>query len=399
MIETRLEAEKAFLVEVYPRAVGQELALEYLNELDMLTQTGGYRVVGSMMQPLDKPKAGTLLGEGKLDELRQKKLELGVTLFIFDYELLPIQVRNLEKILEVAVMDRSTLILQIFHDNARTAAARLQVELARLQFQLPRLTRMWSHLTRERGGIGGKGAGEQELETDRRIIRAQIAHVKKQLEALDRQNQTRRKHRDEMVRVALVGYTNVGKSTLMNLLSKSTVLAENKLFATLDTTVRKVVIGQLPFLLSDTVGFIRKLPTMLIESFKTTLAEVAESDVLLHVVDVSSPGYLDQMRVVNQTLADLKVTDKPIIMVFNKIDRLAPSEIADLERMWMYHPNTPAVFLSATSKTYVDRLRNQLYLIVRQTYEQRYPGADALRLAGPESYEGLEEHLSPEQEG
>jgi GTPase len=391
MIETRLEAEKAFLVEVYPRAVGQELALEYLNELDMLTQTGGYRVVGSMMQPLDKPKAGTLLGEGKLDELRQKKLELGVTLFIFDYELLPIQVRNLEKILEVAVMDRSTLILQIFHDNARTAAARLQVELARLQFQLPRLTRMWSHLTRERGGIGGKGAGEQELETDRRIIRAQIAHVKKQLEALDRQNQTRRKHRDEMVRVALVGYTNVGKSTLMNLLSKSTVLAENKLFATLDTTVRKVVIGQLPFLLSDTVGFIRKLPTMLIESFKTTLAEVAESDVLLHVVDVSSPGYLDQMRVVNQTLADLKVTDKPIIMVFNKIDRLAPSEIADLERTWMYRPNTPAVFLSATSKTYVDRLRNQLYLIVRQTYEQRYPGADALRLAGPESYVELEE--------
>jgi len=380
MSEQRPAVERAFLVEIYPRALGPELAHEYVQELDMLTHTAGYQVVGSVTFALDKPKAGTLLGEGRLDELKRQGQEVGATLYIFDYELSPNQVRNLEKLLEGRLLDRSTLILQIFHDNARTAAARVQVELARLQFQLPRLTRMWSHLSRERGGIGLKGAGEQELETDRRIIRTRIALLKKQLEHLERQNATRRKHRDSMVRVALVGYTNVGKSTLMNLLSKSDVLAENKLFATLDTTVRKCVIGHLPFLLSDTVGFIRKLPTQLIESFKTTLAEVAESDILLHVVDVSSPGYLDQMRVVEQTLVELKAHDKPTILVFNKIDRLSPPEIEDLEQTWLQGQAQPAVFLSATSKLQIDNLKRRLYALVRQVYEANYPGAEALTI-------------------
>jgi GTP-binding protein HflX len=304
------------------------------------------------------------------------KESLAANLIIFDDELTPTQARNIEKALECSIMDRSALILDIFQSRAQTAQARTQVELARLQYQLPRLTRLWTHLSRERGGIGLKGAGEQEIETDRRIIRDRIARLKKELEQIDRQNETRRKNRELKVRVALVGYTNAGKSTLMNVLSKADVLAENKLFATLDTTVRKIVIHNTPMLLSDTVGFIRKLPHHLIESFKSTLDEVREADVLLHVCDVSSQHYIEQLKVVRNTLDDLKASDKPTIMVFNKVDIISPQDIEDLRLSWKNSENTYSVFISALSKDGIEELKNLLVAIAQEVYATKYPGIE-----------------------
>lgn len=350
-----------------------EQALEYLAELELLTQTAGAQTVHKLLQVQGVPTAATYIGSGKLEELVQLRDKLGVTLVVFDEDLTPTQVRNLEKAFDRRVLDRSGLILQIFSEHARTAQAKAQVDLARLEYMLPRLTRMWTHLARERGGIGLKGAGEQEIETDRRIIRTRIAKLKEELKHIEKQTLTRRKHRTSTVRVALVGYTNVGKSTLMNLLAKADVRAENKLFATLDTTVRKVVLENIPFLLSDTVGFIRKLPHGLIESFKSTLDEVRECDILLHVVDISNPHYLEQVNVVRTTLAEMKVDDKPMLMVFNKVDQLS-DDIADLEQTWMHHAHYPSVFISATNKDGIERLRGILVQIVREQYKHKYPG-------------------------
>lgn len=326
-----------------------------------------------ILQPIGVINVATYVGSGKLQEWVALKDQLGITLIVFDEDLSPTQIRNLEKAFERRILDRSGLILQIFSEHARSAQAKAQVELARLEYMLPRLTRMWTHLTRERGGIGLKGAGEQEIETDRRMIRTRIAKLKDELKHIEKQTLTRRKHRTNTVRVALVGYTNVGKSTLMNLLAKADVRAENKLFATLDTTVRKVVLDTIPFLLSDTVGFIRKLPHGLIESFKSTLDEVNESDILLHVVDISNPHYLEQVNVVRTTLAEMKVDDKPTLMVFNKVDQLS-DDIADLEQTWMHHTHYPSVFISATHKDGIDKLRNILVDIVRNKYKDKYPG-------------------------
>jgi GTP-binding protein HflX len=359
----------------------QEQAQEYLDELTLLADTAGADAVATMMQALNVPVNATYIGSGKVDEIKRLIDERKATLVLFDDDLSPSQVRNLEEAFERRVLDRSGLILKIFSERARTAQARTQVELAQLQYLLPRLTRMWGHLSRERGGIGLKGAGEQEIETDRRVIREKILKLKEELKKIDRQAVTRRKHRAPMVRVALVGYTNAGKSTIMNLLAKADVFAENKLFATLDTTVRKVVWQGVPFLLSDTVGFIRKLPHGLIESFKSTLDEVREADVLLHVADISSAHYLEHVSVVRQTLAELGASEIPTIMVFNKLDRLldspeGPDDLADLERTWTAHAHLPAVFISATQKEGLDQLRTALLTLVRQQYIAKYPGVD-----------------------
>ncbi|HEX2899591.1 MAG TPA: GTPase HflX, partial [Bacteroidia bacterium] len=294
-------------------------------------------------------------------------------LVIFDDDLTPSQVRNIDRALEVKVMDRSGIILHIFSERARSAQAKAQVELAQLQYLLPRLTGLWTHLSKQKGGIGMKGAGEKEIETDRRNIRFKIDLLKEDLKKIDQQNQTRRKHRGEMVRVALVGYTNAGKSTLMNRLSKSDVLAEDKLFATLDTTVRKVVVDQVPFLLSDTVGFLRKLPHDLVECFKSTLDEVRESDILLHVVDLSHPAFEEQIQVVNETLASLKANEKPTIVVFNKIDRLSAEERDSLEKTWIARENAPATFVAAGANLNIDVLKKQLLDLVRKEYKDKYP--------------------------
>lgn len=394
MIETDIPVEKAILIGInYP---GQDIreTEEYIDELSFLTDTAGAVPVRRFVQKLDMPDPRTFVGSGKISEIARFVTENKVDIAIFDDELSPSQIRNIEKNLGCRVLDRTNLILDIFARRARTSHARTQVELAQYQYLLPRLTRMWTHLERQRGGIGLRGPGETEIETDRRIIRDKIALLKTQLKKIDMQMATQRKNRGKMVRAALVGYTNVGKSTIMNLISKSDVFAENKLFATLDTTVRKVVIGNLPFLLSDTVGFIRKLPHDLIESFKSTLDEVRESDLLLHIVDISHPGFEEQIRVVIETLRELKSIDKPSIIIFNKIDvfsyvakdayDLSPVQkenytLDDLKKTWMASDkNHPVVFISAKTKENIPELRKLLYDEVKKIHVTRYPYNDFL---------------------
>ncbi len=380
--------EKAVLVGVINNNQDERKTNEYLEELAFLTDTAGGTPVKWFVQKLDAPNPRTFIGTGKLIEVQEYVKENEIDLVIFDDELTGTQLKNLEKAIECKILDRTNLILDIFAKRARTSYAKTQVELAQYQYLLPRLTRMWTHLERQRGGIGLRGPGETELETDRRIIRDKIALLKEQLIKIDRQMATQRKGRGNMVRVSLVGYTNVGKSTIMNVLSKSEVFAENKLFATLDTTVRKVVIGNLPFLLSDTVGFIRKLPHHLVESFKSTLDELREADILLHIVDISHPNFEEQISVVTQTLADLEIKDKVVINVFNKIDAyqyiskdeddLTPKikenmSLDELKQSWMAQNNIKTLFISATEKSNIDELKEVLYKEVKNLHIQRYP--------------------------
>ena len=366
----------------------QERVTEYLDELAFLVDTAGAQSVKRFIQKLPNIDPRTFVGTGKLLEIRDYVKENKVDIAVFDDELSPSQIRNIERELKCRILDRNNLILDIFARRARTAHAKTQVELAQYQYLLPRLTRMWTHLERQRGGIGLRGPGETEIETDRRIIRDRIALLKKKLEKIDKQKATQRGNRGSMVQVALVGYTNVGKSTVMNLLSKSDVFAENKLFATLDTTVRKVVIGNLPFLLSDTVGFIRKLPHDLVESFKSTLDEVRESDLLIHVVDIAHPDFEDHIAVVRQTLAEIGANDKPSILLFNKIDAytfvkkdaddLTPPtrenlSLEDLKKTWMARSDARSLFISAIQKKNIDELRKTIYDEVKKIHIKRYP--------------------------
>lgn len=394
MIETGIPVETAILVGInYPTQDEKETE-DYLNELSFLAETAGAEPVKRFVQKLNMPDPRTFVGSGKIEEIARFVGENKINIAIFDDELTASQIRNIEKILECRILDRTNLILDIFATRARTSHARTQVELAQYKYLLPRLTGMWTHLERQRGGIGLRGPGETEIETDRRIIRDKISLLKQQLKKIDIQMATQRKNRGKMVRVALVGYTNVGKSTIMNLLSKSDVFAENKLFATLDTTVRKVVIGNLPFLLSDTVGFIRKLPHDLVESFKSTLDEVRESDLLLHIVDIAHPGFEEQIKIVDETLRDLRSSDKPTIIVFNKIDTfsyvykdeydLSPLQkenysLNDLKKTWMANDkNHPVVFISARTKENIEELRKLLYEEVKKIHIKRYPYNDFL---------------------
>jgi GTP-binding protein HflX len=378
MIEERLignenRIERAILVGVSTRDITFEQAKEYLDELDFLTQTAGGKSVRSFIQRLDRPVNSTYVGSGKLEEIRLAIEETEADLVIFDDDLTPSQIRNIDRILDIKVLDRSALILHIFSIHARTAQAKAQVDLAQYQYMLPRLSGLWTHLSKQKGGIGMKGAGEKEIETDRRILRRKIGKLKQDLEKISRQNEERRKNRGEFVRVALVGYTNVGKSTLMNLLSKSDVLAEDKLFATLDTTVRKVYFGPVPFLLSDTVGFIRKLPHHLIECFESTLAEAGEADILVHMVDVSHPRFEDQIKVVNETLNSLGIHDRQILMVFNKADLLPEEARQQLENTWYARENAPSVFISAKEKENIPELRKMLTGLVLDIYREKWP--------------------------
>ena len=380
---------QAVLVAVIRDSQNPDTAVEYLDELEFLAETANIRSVKRFTQRLPQPLSKIYVGPGKLEEIAEWCKENEIDVAIFDDELSPAQTRNIEQVMPCRIMDRTRLILDIFMSRAQTAYAKTQVELAQHEYMLPRLAGMWTHLERQRGGTGTRGgAGEREIETDRRIVRNRISKLKEDLKKIDRQMAVQRSNRGQMVRVALVGYTNVGKSTLMNLLSKSEVFAENKLFATLDTTVRKVVFDNLPFLMSDTVGFIRKLPTELIESFKSTLDEVREADLLLHVVDISHPGFEDQIAVVKQTLADIGAGDKPTFLVFNKIDAYTytPKEeddltpmtkenlsLDDLKKSWIAKANTPCIFISAREKTGVDKLRSDLYGMVREIHAGRYP--------------------------
>ncbi|MEO0777252.1 MAG: GTPase HflX, partial [Bacteroidota bacterium] len=381
------KAERAILIGLVYQLQTQEQVEEYLDELEFLAMTAGAVTLKKFVQKLPHPDRRTFVGSGKVEEIRQYiESHPEITLVIFDDDLTGKQTSILEETLKVKIVDRSSLILDIFASRAQTAQAKTQVELAQMQYLLPRLRGLWTHLERQRGGIGMRGPGEKEIETDRRIVRDQIALLKKKLEKIDLQNRTRRKNRGSLIRVALVGYTNVGKSTLMNQLSKSDVFAEDKLFATLDTTVRKVVFDTMPFLLSDTVGFIRKLPHHLIESFKSTLDEVRESDILLHVVDISHPQYEDQIKAVNRTLQELGVTEKPTLMVFNKIDRyrqlyfdayLETSTQQEIERELQgnlkndyEHDN---IFLSALQRENLAELRGLMTQMIRQQYAIRYP--------------------------
>jgi len=402
---TKKEPEKAVLVGVTLQSenINYTTMCEYLDELAFLAETAGAQTVKVFTQNLDKPVTATFIGRGKLEEIKIYVEENEIDLVIFDDELSPTQLRNLENELKGRkVLDRTNLILDIFAKRARTAEARAQVELAQYQYLLPRLTGMWTHLERQKGGIGLRGPGETEIETDRRVIRDKITRLKEQLLRIDKQMSTQRKNRGKLVRVALVGYTNVGKSTLMNLLSKSDVFAENKLFATLDTTVRKITIKNVPLLLADTVGFIRKLPTHLVESFKSTLDEVREADVILHIVDIAHPQFEDQIKVVNQTLAELMTVSKPMIMVFNKIDAfnyvqkdeddLTPLErknysLADLKQMWMSKQNVQTVYISARNKENIEELKDKLYEIVREIHSARFPFNDFLY----EDYDDIKE--------
>jgi GTP-binding protein HflX len=389
LIETQGREQSAVFVGLIHQGQEERTVLDYLEELKFLAETAGYIGDKSFWQRLEKPHPATFIGTGKLEEIKEYVEEHKTDIVIFDDDLSPSQLRNIEKELKRRIYDRSLLILEIFRSRARTAQAKTQVELAHYQYLLPRLTRMWTHLERQRGGTGTRGgAGEKEIETDRRVIRNKIALLKEKLEELDRQSTTQRKHRKSQVRVALVGYTNVGKSTLMNLLSKSDVFAENKLFATLDTTVRKVVFKNLPFLLSDTVGFIRKLPHALVESFKSTLDEVRESDVLLHVVDISHPNFEEHIAVVQQTLTELGASDKPAILVFNKTDmyrHLDEGEfdytanqrqnvsVADLKKTWMAKTHLKCVFISAAQKDNISELRDAMYAEIEKIYREKYP--------------------------
>ncbi len=387
-ISTVKHQETAVLVGVQVKGQPDNLVDDYLNELDFLAETAGALVVKRFVQKLTTPNSRTFIGTGKVNEIKQFVEEREIDLVIFDDELSASQLRNLEREFNRRILDRTNLILDIFAQRAKTAYAKTQVELAQYQYLLPRLTRMWTHLERQRGGIGLRGPGETEIETDRRIIRDRISKLKKELEGIDKQMSTQRKSRGALVRVALVGYTNVGKSTIMNMLSKSEVFAENKLFATLDTTVRKVVIDNLPFLLSDTVGFIRKLPHQLVESFKSTLDEVREADMLVHVVDISHPNFEEQLDVVTRTLHELKADDKPTLLVFNKIDAYEWVEKSEfdampvtkenfsleyLKRTWMAKSNSPCVFISAKHKTNVEELRVLLYNLAKDIHGARYP--------------------------
>ncbi len=387
--EKKIDYEKAVLVGIINREQNQEKLNEYLDELEFLTYTAGGRVVKRFTQRMDVPNPKTFIGTGKMEEVQTFVEENEIGAVIFDDELTPAQQKNIERTLRCKIIDRTGLILDIFAQRAQTSYARTQVELAQYEYLLPRLVGLWTHLERQRGGIGMRGPGETEIETDRRIVRDRIALLKKKLAKIDRQMETQRGNRGALVRVALVGYTNVGKSTLMNTISKSKVFAENKLFATLDTTVRKVVIGNLPFLLSDTVGFIRKLPTQLVESFKSTLDEVREADLLLHVVDISHPNFEEHIASVNQILSEIDRADKPSIMVFNKIDAYKPQDFDDTDLMiersskhfslnewqqtWMSKMGDDVLFISALSKENLEDFRKRVYDKVRGIHVTRFP--------------------------
>ena len=381
--------EDCVLVGVIAQQVGEETAIEHLDELEFLALTAGAITKNRFLQKLPLPNPKTFVGTGKLEEIKEYIQAENIKLVIFDDELSPSQLRNIERELECKILDRNILILDIFASRARTSHAKTQVELAQLQYMLPRLTRMWTHLERQKGGIGLRGPGESQIESDRRVIQMRIALMKEKLKEIDKQMTTQRSNRGQIVRVALVGYTNVGKSTIMNMLSKSEVFAENKLFATLDTTVRKVVIENLPFLLTDTVGFIRKLPHQLIESFKSTLDEVREADLLVHVLDISHPNFEDHFNVVNETIAELEHTEKPTILVFNKIDayKHIPKEeddptpiqkenisLEELKKTWMSKMNNKnCVFISAENKDNIDELKDTIYEAVKEIFKIRYP--------------------------
>ncbi len=389
MIEKKINYNNSInvvLVAVIQNGQPEHEIKEYLDELQFLAETAGGVTVKTFTQKLAHPDSRTFVGKGKLQEIKDFTLRKQVDLVIFDDELTGSQISNIEKELNVTTIDRSDLILDIFASRAQTAQSKVQVELAQYQYILPRLKGMWKHLERQGGGIGSRGPGETEIETDRRIVKDKISLLRKRLAEIDKQSFTQRKDRGEFIRVALVGYTNVGKSTIMNLLSKSDVFAENKLFATLDTTTRKVVLGHTPFLLSDTVGFIRKLPHHLIESFKSTLDEVREADILLHVVDISHPKYEEQIAVVNKTLQELKTFEKPIIIVFNKMDQYEkntfdqwlPEEVkvqllAELKERWQTQTNGSCVFISAIEKTNIKELRQVVLNQVRELYQSKYP--------------------------
>ncbi|MDD3130514.1 MAG: GTPase HflX [Bacteroidales bacterium] len=387
-IETAVRKERVVLVGLITGKADEARIEEYLDELEFLVETAGGIPMKRFTQKLDRPDTRTFVGSGKLEEIHQYVVAEEIDLVVFDDELGASQIKNIEKILEVRILDRTNLILDIFASRARTAHAKTQVELAQYEYLLPRLTRMWTHLERQQGGIGMRGPGETEIETDRRIIRDKISLLKKKLELIDRQMVVQRKARGNMVRVSLVGYTNVGKSTIMNRMAKAEVFAEDKLFATLDTTIRKVVIENLPFLLTDTVGFIRKLPHGLVESFKSTLDEVREADLLLHVVDISHDDFEEQINVVNETLSEIGAADKPTIMVFNKMDAytwktkdaddLTESTdenvtLEELRKTWIAKSNAPAIFISAKHKQNWDALKTLIYQKVKEIHAARFP--------------------------
>ncbi len=395
MIEQKeATSEKAVLIGVITQKQDETKSTEYLDELEFLTATAGGVVVERFVQKLDKPHPKTFLGTGKLEDVKAYIDSHNIGTAIFDDELSPAQLRNIEKILDCKILDRTNLILDIFAQRAQSSSARTQVELAQHQYLLPRLTRLWTHLDKQKGGIGMRGPGETEIETDRRIINDRIVLLKNKLAKIDKQMATQRKNRGQMVRVALVGYTNVGKSTLMNVISKSDVFAEDKLFATLDTTVRKVVIKNIPFLMTDTVGFIRKLPTQLVESFKSTLDEVREADLLLHVVDISHPNFEDHIASVNSVLSDIKCGDKPTVMVFNKIDAYEHETIdeddlitekgkehytlQDWEKTWMNDYEVDSIFISALNKENLEDFKEKTYEEVKKIHIQRFPYNDFL---------------------
>lgn len=403
-IISELISEKAVLVGLITPVQNEATVAEYLDELAFLAETADIQPVKSFTQRLDMPHPVTFVGAGKLNEIKQYVEDNEIGMVIFDDELSPKQLRNIEKELKVKIVDRTILILDIFGQRAQTAHAKTQVELAQYQYMLPRLTRLWSHLDRQRGGgLISRGTGETQIETDRRILLDKIAKLKKDLVSIDKQMSVQRKNRGKMVRVALVGYTNVGKSTLMNLLSKSEVFAENKLFATLDTTVRKVIIDNLPFLLTDTVGFIRKLPTELVESFKSTLDEVREADLLIHVVDISHPTFEDQIKVVESTLKEIDDTEKPVILVFNKVDAFSYVEkeeddltpktkenisLEELKQTWMAKMRENCIFISAKGRTNIDELKEMMYRKVKEIHVTRFPYNDFLF----QNYDDLNTH-------
>lgn len=397
LFSTAKRQETAILVAVITQKQNAEKTYEYLDELAFLASTSGVKTIKTFVQRLDRPDQRTFVGKGKLEEIEIWLKDNPVDTIIFDDDLSPSQVRNLEATFnEIKILDRSLLILNIFSQRAQTDQAKRQVELAQYQYLLPRLTRMWSHLSRQKGGIGMRGPGEKELETDKRIVQDRIAFLKDKLEKIDKQSMTRRKERSRLVRVALVGYTNVGKSTLMRRMAKADVFAENKLFATVDSTVRKVVLGNIPFLLTDTVGFIRKLPTTLIESFKSTLDEIREADILLHVVDISHPSFEEQVEVVNTTLAEIGASDKPMVLVFNKLDLYKPEaeettdfeevveidiqkNLENLKKSYLTKNTENVVFISAEKKENIDELREILLDKIRQRHFQIYPNWDATK--------------------
>ncbi len=380
------KVETAVLIGVITLDQTEEMTKEFIDELEFLAHTAGAVTKRKFLQKINTPNNKTYIGKGKLEEVKAYIDENEIDIAIFDDELSPSQLRNIERILEIKILDRNNLILDIFATRAQTAHAKTQVELAQYQYLLPRLTRMWTHLDRIKGGIGMRGAGETQIETDRRIIQQKISLLKEKLAKIDKQKKIQRGNRGQLVRVALVGYTNVGKSTIMNMLSKSEVFAENKLFATLDTTVRKVVIENLPFLLSDTVGFIRKLPHQLVESFKSTLDEVREADILIHVLDISHPYFEDQFNVVNKTISEIDKTEKKTFVVFNKVDAYNPTPeevgyhpegkqfaLQELKQTWMAKLNDQCVFISAKDKTNIQEFKDLIYKEVRSIFEKRYP--------------------------